>query len=248
MGLLSKIAAVATNPVGALSTLAGGAAMGGQAVSAYADYKSQQETNKTNIGMANQQMQFQERMSSTAHTREMADYKEAGLNPMLAMKGGAAMGSGAATNIQAPTIGDKLNANIATALNTARMKKEFSQADASIALNRAQAKSQATQQKLNVASAKVAKANENKLKAQLPGIHEEALYKRDKAGIDRKLIILDSILGRATSAIGAAAGVKFLGSGMKGMSGTGWKKAKKSTYKDSPHYKPKKKKRKHHGR
>lgn len=107
-----------------------------------------ERTNAMNKALAEKQMRFQERMSSTAYQRGMADMKKAGLNPMLAYsQGGASAPTGTMATMENPFEGvSERLVNSASFLNQSRqVSADIQQKKTSSSVNKETAKSVAAQ-------------------------------------------------------------------------------------------------------
>lgn len=185
-------------------------AIAASAAGSVLDYIGGRERNKAAEAASARQMEFQERMSNTAHQREVADLKAAGLNPILSAGGG-----GASSPVGSSYVPENvLEGAGSSALATVRLKEDIK------AIRAATAKAEQDRQ-VGLADAELKKEQKREVSARA-GIEEAGEFTaRNKVAFEAenpKLFGgLDAVLGRlgmmghsVGSLLGAGAAGKYL--------------------------------------
>lgn len=179
-------------------------------------------TNNANAKEAQKNRDFQEYMSSTAHQREVADLRKAGLNPILSAGGSGASTPGGAT----AHMEDALGKGVSSAMAARALKADIEAKEGQISLAKAQEATAKAQEHLNINSARVAEqtalgiAQDNvKTGYGMTAAKEQGQLDAERARTDRKYLQFDSINRRAQEGLGTLNSAKDLVNPLKGLFG-----------------------------
>lgn len=180
--------------------------LAGDIYSARTMAKGQEAANEASLASAREQMQFQERMSSTAHQREVEDLKAAGLNPVLSSNSGASspVGESVTFENQAPNY----RGTISSAFEARKTAADVNESVSRAMVNKAQLYVMASQQEQNQASADNLREEKavNKVNAKLGDIRARQLEVATKWLEDHKgTLTIDKYLEYAKDLIHSAA-------------------------------------------
>lgn len=153
--------------------------IGGAIIGAKASAKAQRSANETNIRLAKENREWEERMSSTATQRRVQDLTAAGLNPMLAYSDSASTPNSSAAQVQSTgsqwsEVGKHVGSAMGQALQRKLIEKQLEQVDANIQKTLSEGEAvRATIPGLNAESAAKSTSQRDIMEAQALKLQEE---------------------------------------------------------------------------